>query len=135
MTGLLTAAAAFLVLSLLASAAGTIGGATARDPNRRGRWGMLTRTSHRVRPLNPQERRWQTSLIAGKDTDNRWRDLVGEIEALRRLSSIDANEPAPESYSSRWLDDAVSELEANIDTKSISDATTDRDAKSKEASP
>lgn len=143
MTGLLTAAAIFFVISLLASAAGTIGGATAADPNRRGRWGMVTRTSRRVRPLNPQERRWQTSMIAGKDTDNRWRDLVGEIEALQRQNSISPAEPAPKSYSFRWLDDAVTELEKTIDTKTIdtqtidtqtTDTQTTRD-ESKEANP
>lgn len=124
MTGLLTAAAAFLVFSLLATAAGTLGRATPSDPNRRGRWGMITRTSHRNRPLNPQERRWQTLLIAGKDTDTRWSDVVSEIETLRRLNSLSGSEAAPEAYSSSWLNNAVAELESTIEAKTTSDVNT-----------
>lgn len=124
MTGLLTAAAAILVFSMLATAAGTLGRATPSDPNKRGRWGMVTRTSQRNRPLNPQERRWQTLLIAGKDADTRWRDVVSEVETLRRLNSITTGEAAPDEYSSSWLNQAVSELEATIDAKTISDADT-----------
>ena len=119
MTGLLTVAAVIVVLSLMTSAAGTLGRVAPADPSRRGPWGMITRTSQRTRPLNPQERRWQTALIAGKDADIRWRDLVAEIETLQRLNSISPDEPAPESYSARWIDRTVSELEATIEAKTI----------------
>lgn len=119
MTGVLTAAAAILVFSLLVAAAGTLGRATPSDENKRGRWGMVTHTPQRNRPLNPQERRWQTLLISGKDADPRWRDLVDEIETLRRLNSISGSEPAPPTYSSSWLSRAVSELEETIDAKTI----------------
>lgn len=121
MTGVLTAAAVIMVLSLMASAAGTLGRASAADPHRRGRWGMLTRTSQRVQPLNPQERRWQTALIAGKDNESRWRDVVVELETLQRLNSISSSQPAPASYDSRWLGRTISELEASIDAKTTSD--------------
>lgn len=117
MTGLLTAAAALTLITLFVSAVGTISRATPSDPLRRGSWGIVRFTSNRSRPLNLHERRWQTSILAGKDTNSRWRDLVTEIETLEYLGNVTRSTPAPETYNSAWVEEALTRLEAAVDEK------------------
>jgi len=117
MTGLLAAAAAITLITLLISATSTVSNATPSDAHRRGTWGVLRFTMNRVRPLNSHERRWQTSLLSGKDNESRWRDLVEEIEALEKLSNVSRKEGAPDSFDSAWVETMLSSLEAAMAEK------------------
>ncbi len=122
MTALLTVAAVVATLSLIVSATRTGAQATAADPNKRGSWGIAKWHNRRDRPLNPHERRWQTSLIAGKDNSTRWNSVADEIAALERVRGIDPAAPRPSSHNHQWIEASIANLE-----KSMSDTTTPGD--------
>jgi len=117
MSGLLTALAVIALIMLLGSASRVGGLATAIDPYQRGRWGIARWTSNRTRPLNPHERRWQTSLLSGRDNDSRWRDLVVELQALERLSGAAPIGEPPESHDAGWVERTIANLEETAKEK------------------
>ena len=119
MTGLLTAAAIIATLTLLVSATRTGSQVTAADQNKRGTWGIAHWHSQRNRNLNPHERRWQTTLLSGKDNSSRWDTATNEVAALERLRGIAPSGPAPTSHNHQWIEATIAILEA-----SINDSTT-----------
>jgi hypothetical protein len=118
MTGLLTVAAVITALILLLSATKTGAQATTSAANQRGSWGIATWTSTRNRALNPHERRWQTSLLSGRDNPSRWKNLVIEIQALEQLSSVVPVGPAPDKHDSGWVEASITNLEQSISESS-----------------
>jgi len=112
-TALLTGAAVVATIVLLLSAARTGGAATPSDRNSRGPWGIVTRAPSGRRPLNPHERRWQTSLLSGRKNASRWKDLVVELRELERRAGCDLGE-APDEYDGRWIDESIRALERSI---------------------
>ena len=118
MSGLLTAAAVFTTLLLLASAANSAARATASDAHKRGSWGIAHWRSERHRPLNPHQRRWQTALIAGRDNDSRWPDLVAEIQLLEKLSNTTGISPVPAKHDARWVEASLANLEQSVSSLS-----------------
>ena len=114
MTGLLTVAAVIATITLIVSATRTTAQVTAADPNKRGPWGIAQWHSQRNRPLNPHERRWQTTLLSGKDNSSRWDLATSEIAALQNLRGIEPATPPPDSHSHQWIEDSIAELEASI---------------------
>lgn len=114
MTGLLTAAAIIATISLIVSATRTAANATAGDANKRGPWGICMWSSQRSRPLNPHERRWQTSLLTGKDNPSRWDTVVSEIRALEKLADIAPVSTPPKSHNHQWIEASIANLEANM---------------------
>ena len=114
MTGLLTALAIIATLTLVVSATRTGAQVTAGDPNKRGTWGIANWQSQRNRPLNPHERRWQTTLLSGKDNPSRWNEVVNEIAALEDLRDVDPVTPIPPSHTHQWIEASIANLEASI---------------------
>ena len=114
MTGLLTVVAAIATIALLVSATRAGSQATAGDSQKRGPWGIVNWHSQRTRPLNPHERRWQTSLLSGKVNPSRWDTVVNEIAALEHLRGIDPVGPAPKSHDHQWIEASIANLEASI---------------------
>lgn len=114
MTGLLTAAAILATMTLIVSATRTGARVTAGDPNKRGTWGIAHWHSQRNRPLNPHERRWQTTLLSGKDNSSRWDMVTNEIAALEQLRGIDPPNAAPTSHNHQWIEASIANLEASI---------------------
>lgn len=114
MTGLLTAAAVVTAIILLLSATKTGAQATASDANKRGSWGIATWTSTRNRALNPHERRWQTSLLSGRDNSSRWKNLVIEIQALEQLRGVTSVGPAPAKHDRGWVEASIANLEQSV---------------------
>ena len=114
MTGLLTLFAVIATISLLASAAATGAQATGSDPNKRGPWGIASWHAQRSRALNPHERRWQTTLLSGKDNPARWTTAVNEITALERLRDLDPAGPVTEKFNNQWIEASIANLEASI---------------------
>ena len=115
MTGLLTLFAVLATITLLISATGTAARATASDDNKRGPWGIAQWHSQRNRPLNPHERRWQTTLLSGKDNPARWTTAVNEIAALQDLRGLDPVAPAPNAHNNHWIEASIASLEASIE--------------------
>ena len=122
MTGLLTAAAVVATILLLASAGQILARANSTDPHRRGGWGIAFWTSNRDRPLNPQERRWQTSLLSGRDNPARWTDVGREIEALEVLAGVEPTKPLPAAYDAGWVSDVIDRLETTMRQRRDPDA-------------
>lgn len=114
MTGLLTAAAILATITLIISATRTGSQVTAGDPDKRGPWGIAHWHSQRNRPLNPHERRWQTTLLSGKDNSSRWDTVANEIAALEQLRGIDPPSAAPTSHNHQWVEASIANLEASI---------------------
>lgn len=114
MTGLLTVAAIIATIILLVSATRTGAQVTASDPNKRGAWGIAQWHSQRTRPLNPHERRWQTTLLSGKDNPSRWDTATNEIAALQNLRGIEPKTPPPTSHSHQWIEACIADLEASM---------------------
>lgn len=123
MTGLLTAAAVIATITLVVSATRTAAQVTASDPYKRGSWGIAQWHSQRSRALNPHERRWQTTLIAGKDSASRWNSVVAEIAALEKLRGIAPVSPIPDAYNHEWIEASIARLDA-----SLHDSTTPGDS-------
>lgn len=133
MTGLLTLCAVVATIALLVSATTTGAQATAGDPNKRGPWGIANWRPKRNRALNPHERRWQTTLLSGKDNPSRflsgnenptrWTTVVSEIAALEKLRGIEPAGPVPETYNNRWIEASIANLEASIHDTSIHTAS------------
>ncbi|MFT4597297.1 MAG: hypothetical protein ACI9TF_001545 [Paracrocinitomix sp.] len=114
MTGLLTVAAVLATITLIVSATRTGAQVTGREPNKRGTWGIAHWDSQRNRSLNPHERRWQTTLLSGKDNSSRWDTVSNEIAALEHLRGIDPPGPAPTSHNHQWIEASIANLEASI---------------------
>lgn len=117
MTALLTIAAVIALLSLVMSATGALSKATPPDPQPRGSWGIARYTSIRNAPLSSHERRWQTRLLSGKDSESRWRTLVMEIESLEHLAHVTRDEAAPATFDRAWVADALAGLESAMEEK------------------
>jgi len=117
MTGLLTVAAIVGLLMLLSSAAHTGSQATPIDPHRRGPWGIFSWDRSVDRRLGPHERRWQTSILAARDNDGRWQDLVAELNRLDGSTQTQAAAPdgVPTTYDARWLEHRLRSLEQTLE--------------------
>lgn len=117
MTFLLLAASIVALFMLIASAGSTFAKATTSDTDGRGPWGIVYWSRERRRDLDPHERRWQTALLSGKDSNARWGDVVAEIETLEYLSNVTSSPEPPASYDHRWIEDRLANLETIIDER------------------
>lgn len=109
---LLTVLAGVAALTLIVSAVGLITRVTPTDRTSRGPWGIVSWQSTRSRPLDAQERRWQTALIAADRAPDRWNDLVDEIGRLARGAEIQRDPNPPDEFNADWIRNEISRLDA-----------------------
>ena len=110
---LLLVVAGAITFGLVASALGSITRVTATDTMSRGRWGVLDWDFRRTRRLDAHERRWQTSLISGRDQPTRWPDFVAEVAALERAADLPADPDPPAAFDADWIADRLNRLETH----------------------
>jgi hypothetical protein len=113
---LLLVVATILTFGLVASSMASISRVTATDTMSRGRWGVIDWDFRRNRRLDAHERRWQTSLISGRDQATRWPDFVAEVAALERAADLPVDPDPPTSFDADWIAAQLARLESHDPT-------------------
>ena len=100
-----------VTFGLVASSLTSMSRVTATDTMTRGRWGVLEWDFRRDRRLDAHERRWQASLISGRDQPTRWPVLVAEIAVLERAADVQSDPNPPAAFDAEWIAGRLTRLE------------------------